>query len=317
MYSIKKFSNIISWIKCYFKYLSIGNALVLSICHFYPNNVFLNKKKNQYILNYMDKLYGDKVRSEQYFQKIEGIGSYDNKIWFFWWQGEANMPHIVRECYKSACVHRGKREVVFLDKNTVSQYAVIPEKLNCLVGENKIRIATYSDVLRAYLLSAYKGGVWLDATVFLTVDLDEIPELNLGLDFFSIKHIRDEKFVSQFRWSTWFMVSNENNICCSFLYNYLCDYFEDHDDIIDYLMPDVCLRSGYEYNAVIREHIDKIPMTNPNCFSLMENMNEIFDKDVWKVIQQDTNVFKLSYKKSFKDFVLNKGTFYHCLPNLY
>ena len=104
-------------------------------------------------------------------------------IWFYWGQGLAEAPPVVRRCHHELMRHHAPDEVVVLDDGLVSEYVEIPEAARRRTAEDRTK---FSDVLRLELLHRY-GGIWLDATCLVRRRLlDLLPEL-LPSGFFRVQ----------------------------------------------------------------------------------------------------------------------------------
>ncbi len=91
-------------------------------------------------------------------------------IWQYWGQGfqDGDLPEVVSICVESVDRHKADYKVIRLDDSSIKEYLDIPifvwEKLDNIRGFNR---TFFSDLLRVALLKIY-GGVWLDATIFLS-----------------------------------------------------------------------------------------------------------------------------------------------------
>lgn len=104
-------------------------------------------------------------------------------IWQYWGQGVAgDLPEVVRLSFASVERFKGGFEVIRLDDENISDYLDIPDFVWAKKrGNPQFTHAFFSDLLRIALLNAY-GGVWLDATVFLSRELGaEIADSDLFL----------------------------------------------------------------------------------------------------------------------------------------
>lgn len=99
----------------------------------------------------------------------------DKIIWQYWGQGfqDENLPQIVSICKDSVDRNRGEYKVIRLDDASICDYLDLPnivwEKLQNFPEFNR---TFFSDLLRVALLKVY-GGVWLDATIYLSGPLTE------------------------------------------------------------------------------------------------------------------------------------------------
>ena len=95
-------------------------------------------------------------------------------IWQFWQQGvDESTPAIVRICLDSVKRHSNGYEVIVLSKDTLADYVdELPDYVWGKFGKGGFDFPKIANLVRLQLLSAY-GGVWLDATIYLTAPLEE------------------------------------------------------------------------------------------------------------------------------------------------
>lgn len=117
----------------------------------------------------------------------------DKIIWQYWGQGfqDKNLPEVVSICAASVDRHKADYTVIRLDDSSIKAYLDIPdfvwEKLGRAQGFNR---TFFSDLLRVMLLKVY-GGVWLDATVYLSSSL---PPYLKQHDYFLYQRDPTEQF---------------------------------------------------------------------------------------------------------------------------
>lgn len=92
-------------------------------------------------------------------------------IWTVWLQGEDKEPLVVRKCINSFNKHKGEYKVNLVTLDNLNQYLDIDLKIIAGFKKSVFSAAHLTDYIRMALLSKY-GGVWLDATQYLT---EEIP----------------------------------------------------------------------------------------------------------------------------------------------
>ena len=101
-------------------------------------------------------------------------------IWAFWAQGWSATPPLVQACMRTWHATNPHWRVRLLDADTYSSavsladYKYLPP----------VTSAAFSDILRVELLRRY-GGLWLDATVYVTRPLEECVEMQA--EFFAFK----------------------------------------------------------------------------------------------------------------------------------
>jgi len=120
-------------------------------------------------------------------------------IWQFWQQGiDENTPKLVLSCLSSVEKHRGEYEIIVLSKETLNDYIELPGFVWEKFGKGGFTFPKIANLVRLFLLSAY-GGVWLDATIYLTAPIDK---KFLEKDFFALQRSDipplDEKIFTDF-----------------------------------------------------------------------------------------------------------------------
>ena len=95
----------------------------------------------------------------------------EDPIWIYWNTGMENAPEIIKKCYESVLKY-GKRQVIVLSEKNMGEYVQLPKTIEKKKKEGSISLAAYADLMRFSLLSYY-GGIWIDATVYLTDYLSE------------------------------------------------------------------------------------------------------------------------------------------------
>lgn len=91
-------------------------------------------------------------------------------IWTCWFQGLDQAPDLVRACIASWRNRNPGWELRCLDACTIARYIDLGEHVD--LTQQEITAASLSDILRVLLLHEF-GGVWVDATTFCNIPLDE------------------------------------------------------------------------------------------------------------------------------------------------
>lgn len=242
--------------------------------------------------------------------------SFDNRmIWVCWLQGEANMPEIVRACYKSVKANADGREVVLITSDNVEKYISIPKFIKDKVNNGKMSRTHLADYIRISLLKNY-GGLWIDATVLVT---DKI-NVDCKLPFFSIKQMPDSiHFVSQYRWAVWILGCSPQigKILFDCLENLFKAYLKKHSLFIDFFLFDYFLAVMYDEIPLVKQLVDNCPYNNPNAYELGALLNKEFNEDAFVQLKENNTFHKLSWKQSyFMHTADDKPTFYSVISKL-
>lgn len=224
----------------------------------------------------------------------------DKIIWQYWAQGYEQVPEIVRQCLDSIDRWAGDYKIIRLSDTNLSEYLDIPVFVQ--QKRSLFSIAHFSDLLRLMLLKAY-GGVWLDATVFLS---GPIPAEYAGQDIFFFRRDPAEPhykywrntYAYYFGWARGFRVNMLNSILfCSFgnkTIADLCDmmllWWKRSNEIPDYFFFQI-LFDVYGYPTDMSLVSDTLPhylqqSRNDPYFPLMQ------EQEIRKTIP----IHKLTYK---------------------
>lgn len=269
---------------------------------FTENSEYLYKQRHKINLDFLKSIIQlpNNVELEQ---EIENY-----RIWVLWWQGEEQMPEIVRATYNSIKDATDK-EVILITKDNWREYIEAPTYIEEKRIKGIISLPAFSDFIRASLLYEY-GGMWIDSTILCT---KEIPEFVFSKDFFSIKNVETitKKYVANGRWNVQILATNKKH-CELFRYmQYIFkEYWKRYNYIMDYLLIDYTIAYIYNEKESVREKIDALPCTNPHMHELREIINDKLDLSLLSNWNMDTFFYKMTYKNSFTILKDNSPTFY-------
>lgn len=147
----------------------------------------------------------------------------DPRVWTYWDNSDFGDPEIISLCAKSQTSAFGSRLKVLSPKD-------LPEFVqhrSVLEAQDRYEISKthFSDLLRLSLLESH-GGLWLDASVYIT----RTPDIGLfdsGLFFF----LRPN---DPFRLSVWCMYSRPQNYLIRLWLKALMKFWRDHEELIHY-----------------------------------------------------------------------------------
>lgn len=226
-------------------------------------------------------------------------------IWQYWAQGFDNVPSVVQRCLDSVDRWGDDYVVIRLDDSSIMDYIVLPECINkkrpCMSR------AYFSDLLRLCILAVY-GGLWLDATVFLS---GPIPEYVFEDEFFLYQRDPEEEnksywenaYAYYFGWGKGFRVNMLSSVFYSSkdagIVKMLCGlmiyyWYKGNTAIPDYFFLQIM------FDVLIHEYFsDKNCKLVSDCIPhlLQQSMNDVAFKLASKEdILALTTVHKLTYK---------------------
>lgn len=238
---------------------------------------------------------------------------YRDKIWVCWWQGVENAPTIVRTCVESIKQHAGGYEVIVITDQNLNNYIQFPSWLEEKRKKGMFSKTHYSDLLRMSLLAKY-GGIWIDSTFFCS---GECFEEYMKLPIWSIKR---PDYLHCSVASGYFAgyslgCKYENRWVFQVIRDFMFEYWEKFDFLIDYLLVDYAVVLSQRHNNEIASFFSQIKPNNKNCDELGKVLGHPFEEKLWKKICQDTHLYKLTWKQTFAENIDNTLTFYSMLIN--
>lgn len=255
------------------------------------------RKKHHHIKQYLSRKY-EKIFNFYNSEYIPHVPETKPRIiWQSWWQGADRMDDLVKCCTLSVKKNSNRHKIVLVTGENFEKYVDLPPHIIAKLGKGNITLTQFSDILRMSLLNQH-GGLWVDATIFLSSPLDERI---FRMPLFSCKDEKEGIFVSNYRW-TGFCIGGEKG---HILFDYMCRifyaYWKDHDSLIDYFLIDYLIALGYERIPAIRQAIDAIDRNNASLYELVANINRPYSPELYARMCAETQIHKLSRKMILHD----------------
>lgn len=282
-------------------------------------------------LNYVDPFLKGSLKNFEFQPKMHFKD--DKIIWQLWYQGEQNASNLIKMCFSSVEKQMSKQyKIIILDENSIKDYLDFPPFVWQKI-ENKVfgakTITFFSDLLRVALLSTY-GGVWIDASIFLS---DKIPNELLEKNFFAferskqkpsqekLKQFCKSRYFSYgyFNWNSdfkvkllsSFLISKANTQIINALRDILMNYWQQENSaqnhyyfvfqVIFELLKDKGFIKSQDYN-----------ISDIECHLLQFHSKDEFDENLYQDIKNQSFLHKLTHFRSIKpnsmiDKVVMKG----------
>lgn len=232
----------------------------------------------------------------------------DAPIWVSWMQGYDNAPVIVKKCIDS--IKKSTHHPInLITKDNLSKFVNIPDYIMDKYNQGIITNAQFSDILRMSLLSQH-GGLWIDATIFIPKN---IPEEVFHNRFYSCKrHPKPSNYISQYRWTSFLNGCQKGCIIQKVVADLFLAYWRENKYLIDYLLVDYFMMIVYRNFSEARDLIDNLEYNNSLIDELQAKMNLEFDENEYQELinQEETYLFKLSWRITFNTTVNGKDTYY-------
>ncbi|MDR1223237.1 MAG: glycosyltransferase [Tannerella sp.] len=254
------------------------------------------RTKHAYIMDILKKKYAHIIRKYRDSNAADNIFFIErtSPVWVCWWQGEANMPDIVKICYRSICRKAGSHPVKLVTKENYAEYVRLPDGVIEKVNSGVITVTHFSDILRMNLLYEY-GGYWIDATVLLTGTLRE----DKSVEFFTVRTVPDLTYVADGKWTIFLTGGGKHGLLFDFTRAFLHEYWKKENKLMDYFLTDYITALAYENIPAIKKMIDRNDCYMPSIFDAATILNKPFDAGTFNNICRKTNFHKLSWKYSY------------------
>ena len=266
-------------------------------------------KKHKIMNSYFDKIFKKFTVDCEIQNEINNKG-FDKNIWICWWQGEEKMPNIVKKCVES--IRKNSKNVVIISDKNYKDYVEFPEWLEKKYKDGIITRTHLSDILRLELLSKY-GGIWLDSTFYCIGNLEkyfEYPAWTIKRPNYRHTSVACGLYANY-------------SLGCRYEYRYIYEiikqyvyiYWKTHDYMIDYLFLDYIIMYVIKNYIKVKKVFDEIIPNNPMCDELYKVLNNEYNEEDFKKLIENTDLFKLSWKKNCINMKKGKITYYGKLIN--
>lgn len=231
-----------------------------------------------------------------------------SNIWVFWWQGYEAAPVLVKKCIDSVRKNAGTHPIILLTKDNWQSYADIPDYIIKKVSAGNISLTHFSDILRMALLADH-GGLWLDATIFVS---QSIPDYCFTLPYFSIHYKASSSKITQGRWTGFCQGACTNSIIHSFCRDIFFEYWKKYARLADYFFIDYTMLCGYKNIPAFKQLVDSVPLNNEGIKELDLHFSDTFSKEKYESILKNSTFFKLNWKRIYKTDNNGQKTLYSC-----
>lgn len=276
--------------------------------------VFTNKIK--YLIAFAEKEFKPIIKKYEDFNGQKGVYQGKIPVWVFWWQDFENRPELVKTCNKSVekFIPKEQAEIIYVTKENLNEYISVPDEIMKKLEKGKMTIMAFSDVVRYSLLAKY-GGMWIDSTVLIT---EPISVELMNSDFFTLKIFDENKYPkepSRAKWNNFLWCAKPNNLLFLFARDCLIYYWQKHNKIVDYILPDYVIITAYNNFNSVKEQIDFLQANIHDFMFTLQNLNEVFSLDLFEKIKKNSQFHKLTYKWDLKEEKDGEKTVYGYIRN--
>lgn len=233
-------------------------------------------------------------------------------IWFYWNTDLDGAPAVVQSCFHSLQrnVPAGWT-VISLTEESAKKYVQLPQFIEELKSSGKMWYALYADLIRLALLYKY-GGIWCDATCYLTQSIPQMV-LEATLFMFSYEGLLN---ASPAKFENWFIKADKGNYVIERVLQDLLYYWSQPKNEQEYFVWFHLQTALYNHDLKAKAMMDQIPYFY-NYDAMLVHIHYGFDytysDNLWRQIEQKCFVQKLTYK--YDEAVASGNTLIHHILN--
>jgi hypothetical protein len=210
-------------------------------------------------------------------------------IYILWFQGFNNAPDLVKKCLFSWKYHNPDWNIIELDDTNLDTYVDVS-------SYSQITLTALSDIVRILLLNKF-GGIWVDATTFCDMPLNNWLPNNITEGFFTFSWPR-KKCINH-KISSYFIYSEKGGYIINELEKAIIQYFKDYQTPQEYFWLHRLFGLRYTLDPLFKNAHDKTPCIDAACgphrFSAALNRG-LTIKDKILIDSNTIPFYKLSYK---------------------
>lgn len=240
------------------------------------------------------------------------IQKYDCKdmsdtIFICWLQGIDNAPELVKNCFNSVKYHCKDKNIVVIDDKNYKEYTSLPDYIINKWNDGIISNTFFSDILRINILARH-GGLWLDATTYLTAPL---PDYIFSNEFFVYRNGFFE--LDDINMASWLIYSKPNNLLLLKTQALIFKYWTEHNYLRQYFLFHLFFKM---VSDTYPDEYKKIPYYNHiDNHIFAEELFDEYDEKRFNQIKDITSIHKLSNKLEMSKN--QENSYYSKLGELY
>lgn len=216
------------------------------------------------------------------------------RIFSIWFQGEQAAPPIVQACWRSIRANC-TQPLVILDAQNILEWVSLPEQIVDKWRRGLIRPAHFADICRVDLLYRH-GGVWLDATDFVTAPL---PSWVMDSEFFMYRAGSVLKGAYAFVQNC-FIRARKGNYLIKCWREAILAYWAAEDSAVDYFVHQMLFRKAVEVNPLAAVRFESVPVReqDPTHVLWFQYAGKVFDPAAFDSITSRAVFQKTEYKSA-------------------
>lgn len=215
-------------------------------------------------------------------------------IWQFWDNPVGRTtPEIVKSSLETVHKFKGNFDLKVLDKSTFGNYSDLPAYVLDKFNKGQIGYAHFSDLLRLNLLKNH-GGIWLDATAYMT---DFVPAYIVEEDFFVLLTDKLTQYPYSFMQNC-FIRAKKGSFLCDAWYQMCIEYWKDETEISDYFQHQLMFKALISNQSKGKALFKLMPQISEDGIHQLvgDNLLKKFEASEWERIKNAFFFQKTTYK---------------------
>jgi hypothetical protein len=247
--------------------------------------------KGEMLTHYFAKTYLPKINT---IEKQEITTETPETIWQFWDNPAGRTtPEIVKTCLATTEQYKGNFNHVVLNNATMEHYTDLPDFVMDKFRKGRIDYTHFSDLLRLNLLKNH-GGIWLDATAYMT---NFTPKEITNQDFFVFLTGKKTGFPYSYMQNC-FIRAKKGSALCAMWYALCLELWKNETKYLDYFQHQLLFRVLVEHNPDAKKLFARMPhVSEDEIHGLVgEKLFSTFDTEEWEKIKRQSFFQKTTYK---------------------
>jgi len=215
-------------------------------------------------------------------------------IWQFWDNPAGqSTPKIVKKSLESVRKFKGDLNHKILDKSTMSNYSDLPGIVIDKLKNGQIGYAHFADLLRLNLLKNH-GGVWMDATAYMT---GFIPQSIIDEDFFVFLTGEKTEYPYSFMQNC-FIRSKKGSLLCEAWYLMCIEFWKNETKTLDYFQHQLMFKTLILNHPSAKDLFNRMPHKSEDETHQLAGNNLLgrFDMSEWEKIKKSSFFQKTTFK---------------------
>jgi hypothetical protein len=216
-------------------------------------------------------------------------------IWQFWDNPNGRTtPEIVKASFESIKRNKGDFDHKILDNSSIGNYSDLPGYVFDRLKSGKMIYAHFADLLRLNLLKNH-GGIWMDATLYMT---GSVSQSIINEDFFVFLTDKLTDFPYSFM-QNFFVRAKKDSYLCEAWYQMCIEYWKKEIKSVDYFQHQLMFKALVYSNPTAKMLFAQMPhISEDEVIQFNNRLFEKFDANEWERIMNLSFFQKTTYRKA-------------------